>query len=341
MMASRAVGLPQRPRQLRLSIICVTYNSSAVLARMLRDLTKISQIELVVVDNASVDHSVDVVRSTMPGATVIQNSENLGFARAVNIGVENSSASTILLLNPDAYIDAHSIWTCVGRLETRPDVGIVAPLLEHPAGRLKVLEAGREPTLGRMILHYSGLSRLARFLPSLEGIYLLASGTPSSARQVDWVSGACLFISRSCWTQVGGLSERWFMYAEDTDMCLRVKDAGWRVELLPDARAVHGLGASAENADASAIVNSAWILNLYDLYKSRYRPRPVTAYIWKVVAGLGLRQRAWLYRIRHVRRPVGGGVDWLSEAKRFDAYAHDILAAPSGQAKEKRSDDNW
>jgi N-acetylglucosaminyl-diphospho-decaprenol L-rhamnosyltransferase len=295
-----------------LSVVVVTFNSAEVVLHALDALTGIADLEIVVVDNASTDATVDVVRTALPSATVIENDENVGFARAVNEGVRRSNGELVMLLNPDAEIGAPGIRLLRDALRSHP-ADVVAPFVEQPAPQ-RIVSAGRMPTTWRMFTHYFGLSRLSARLPFLEGHYLL----PRQVHQtmaVEWVTGACLAIARRTWDQMGGLSERWFMYAEDIEFCYRVRRSGHQVWLVPGARASHLVGQS--DSTGSTTVNAAWVVNLRDFYATDLASSRSAVTLWTAVVASGLGVRGL---VAAARRGPGSPA-----ARRFRAYSRALV----------------
>nr|WP_256368785.1 glycosyltransferase family 2 protein [Agromyces sp. Marseille-P2726] len=311
-------------------MIIVTYNSLDVIRSCLSALSRLHSDaagEVIVVDNASSDGTPELVTGQFPWVTTVRSGSNGGFANGVRLGVEHARGDVFCLLNPDAVADAAAVLTASSNLADVARVGVVAPLICHPGGRLKIVSAGHQPTLWRMFTHYSGLSRLGRFAPVLEGHYLLPNQLHGQ-RDVEWVTGACLLISRSCWDRVGGISSRWFMYAEDVELCHRARKAGYRVILDSTVRVEHAMGTS--TAGHARRVNAAWITNLFDFYSSDLARNPVEQHLWKAVVALGLASRAVVYSVRAVRsrrpdhRP---DQSWGLEARRFRHYAMAVLRA--------------
>ncbi|GGB15099.1 hypothetical protein GCM10011492_00950 [Flexivirga endophytica] len=177
------------------------------------------------------------------------------------------------------------------------------------------MPAGWAPTLPRMILHMSGISRLARINFSLRGHYLLRNQV-ADEMAVDWVTGACLLTRRDAWNSVGGMTTRWFMYAEDLDYCLRLGDAGWRVVLLGSTEAEHAAGLSSAGNDGR--IRTEWIVNLaelYDLHFGRARAKRVA---WRAVVASGFLARSAIARSAYDRR-------------RFRAYGHAVARSAKGK----------
>ena len=292
-----------------LSIVIVTYNSSHVVLGCLDSIAYLAETEVIVFDNASVDDTVDAVRRKFPMVTVIEGTSNFGFAVGVNRAVEVSTAPTIMLLNPDAVIAEASIRELSSTLAARPNA-VVAPMITHPHGLVKVASAGHFPTPSAMLSHYSGLSRL----PFVRGHYLLlADDSRERLTEVQWVSGACLMTSRSTWEAVGGLDERWFMYAEDIDFCWRVVQSGGVVLLDSGSTATHLVGES--DGARSGVVNSMWVENLYEFYALRMSSNRMSTITWGCVVSAGLFVRSIVFLVQ--RR--------LDSAREFRAHSRAVV----------------
>lgn len=293
-----------------LSIVIVTFNSAHVVLDCLHSVAEIDDIEVIVYDNASSDDTVELVARKFPSVVVIEGARNEGFAVGVNRGVAASTSPLVMLLNPDAVIDEGAVRTLIETLNDRP-LGIVAPLVVHPEGLVKVASAGHFPSPSAMLTHYSGLSRL----PGIRGHYLLLDDASRERyTQVDWVSGACLMTSRATWDAVNGLDQRWFMYAEDIDFCWRVSRLGGVSIMDSSATATHLVGES-DGARADS-VNSMWVKNLYEFYGLRMARGRLTTAWWGVVVAAGLLFRSVVFTAQ--RRP--------RSAKEFRAHSRAVLA---------------
>jgi len=271
---------------MRVSIVIVTYNSGHVIGDCLSRIVGSPEIEVVLVDNNSNDDTRDLVAREFPQVRVIAGDTNVGFARAVNVGAHQATGDFVLLMNPDTRIAKSDVLKLADSLED-PSIGCVGPLVPPPPGG-KVLGAGYEPTAGRMLAHATGVGRVSS-CGRLAGHYLYAGRVEQKPVDVDWVSGNCLMVRREVFASLGGLSERWFMYAEDIDLCLRVRDSGRRVLVVPAASAEHAVGGSSRGVTGQA--NPAWIVNLYDLASLRYKMSPRHRLIWRrsVQAGFVVR----------------------------------------------------
>lgn len=227
-----------------LSIIVVSYNTCELLASCLESVhSTVAGVdyEVIVVDNASTDGSPDLAESEFGAVRLIRNAENVGFARANNQAIRESRGRYVLLLNSDAVLLRGAVATMVVFMDHHPEVGAVGAQLVNPDGTFQWSHADF-PTLWGELLLMTGLNKLV-----CSPCY--PSYPPSNSiepRDVDWVSGACMMVRRSAIDKVGVLDESYFMYSEETDWCYRLKEAGWRVFYLPEARVVHWSGKSSD-----------------------------------------------------------------------------------------------
>ena len=223
-----------------LSIVIVSFNARADLERCLaslRDAPPAVSHEIVVVDNQSSDGSAEAV-ARWPGVGVIRNDENLGFARATNIGIRASRGENLLLLNSDTIVPPGAIERLLEELRGDSGVAVVGPRLVDAAGRAEL-------SYGRMIGPFNELrQKLRRRRPALVERLTRRRHSP------DWVSGACLLVRRADAEAVGLLDERFFMYTEDVDFCAAIKARGRRIVFTPDVEVIHLRGRSVASAPA-------------------------------------------------------------------------------------------
>lgn len=292
----------------RVCVVVVTFNSQSVLEACLDRVYAMKDVDLIVVDNASTDDTCRLVEDLYPNVTLVRNVSNEGFARAVNHGVSFSTSKHILLVNPDVVVEESVVESLLDLMMGDASIGVAAPVVvERPGDR--VLPCGYEPSTIRMFYHMTGLSRLGRSLPSVRGHYLLDNQL-QGASDVEWTTGACFMTSIDVWRAAGGLSERWFMYAEDIDFCLRVGDLGYRVVVDESVRVSHSAGMSSAGSDNR--VGVLWLENLYDLYCVRFGPGKARRLLWRFIVGSGFFARAAVARSPYNRR-------------RFSAYGKCML----------------
>ncbi len=234
----------------RLSIVVVTYNSTGHVDECLRSLVANRPAvdhEIVVVDNASADGTAAAVRARWNGVRVIEAGANLGFARANNLGIQQTFGELILLLNPDTSVPAGAVDSLVAALDARPDAAIVGPRLVNADGRAEL-------SFGSMISPLAELRQklLVRGSGHSGPIATYVESITRHERDVDWVSGACLLVRRADAEAVGLMDERFFMYTEDVDFCAAVRARGRHVVFWPAAEVIHLRGQSRATASAAA-----------------------------------------------------------------------------------------
>jgi GT2 family glycosyltransferase len=221
-------------------VVVVSYNSRDRLRACVDPLLGLSDVNVFVVDNASPDGSLEAVNDL--ALTAIQLSENGGFAHGVNAGWRGGSAPYVLLLNPDARINGDSLDALVSALEEVPRRGAVAPRIVDDDGSLDWSQR-RYP---RLRSTYARALFLHRLFPRADWTDELIRDEEAYTRRgsPDWVSGACVLLRREALEQVGGLDEGFFMYAEDIDLCKRLRSAGYELLYEPAAVVEHEGGAS-------------------------------------------------------------------------------------------------
>ena len=229
---------------MKVSVIVVSYNTRDILRQCLQHLfakSGESELEVFVVDNASADGSADMVRQEFPQIQLIANQENLGFAAANNQAYARAGGEYILLLNPDAYLKQDAVINVRTFLENHPECGLCGGRLVNLDGELDP-SARRFPNCIYKFLTISGIS--ARFPDSdlLNG-YNFGSFAHDRPMEVDWVPGTFTMYRREMLEQTGLFDERFYIYYEETDLCLNAKRAGWKVYFIPDAEVIHIGGA--------------------------------------------------------------------------------------------------
>lgn len=232
------------------TISIVNFNTRDVLRSCLESLmaTRGVTIRIYVVDNASSDGTVEMVRDTFPHVQMIANSQNQGFAAANNRVIRQADGRYVLLLNPDTEVPVDVLSAMVSFMDRRPDVGICGPAILSSDG--SVQSCGESfPTLSREVLQSRRLRRLfKRFTrPAPPPV------RPAAPFEVDWVGGACLMARRKLVEEIGVLDEQFFLYAEELDWCYRARKAGWKICVLPAIAIVHHRGKSTEQVSEAAL----------------------------------------------------------------------------------------
>ena len=224
--------------------VVVSYNSARDLPRCLTAIQEQENVrtEVFVVDNASHDGSGDLVRSRFPSVTLIENTVNVGFARANNQILEHTPADYVALVNPDAVLAPGAIAERVSHLRQDPTVGVASTRLVNPDG---TLQPSCHAYLGLMNL-LGETFMLDHLFPNWKAISSLHMTDFAHDRpaDVEWIQGAFLVVRGDVCRQVGGFDPDFFMYGEEMDWCYRIHKAGWRIVYLPDPPVVHEGGAS-------------------------------------------------------------------------------------------------
>jgi GT2 family glycosyltransferase len=234
----------------RVTAIVVSYNTRDHLLRCLASLGVHggSSLETIVVDNASTDGSVEAVAARFPDVRVLANAANLGFSRANNLGLRAARGELVLVLNSDCEVRPGALGALCGVLDARPDVAIVGPRTVGTDGAPQVSFG---PALTPLAEWRQG--RLVRGVKAGDPAALRrATALAAQEQEPDWVSASCFLARKGALDAVGGFDESFFLYEEDVDLCIRVREAGGRIVYTPAAEVVHHLGRSMDQAPTLA-----------------------------------------------------------------------------------------
>jgi N-acetylglucosaminyl-diphospho-decaprenol L-rhamnosyltransferase len=226
------------------SVIVVSHNTRPYLERCLDALRDAD--ELIVVDSASSDGSVQLVRDQFPRVRLVKLPANLGYGAALNAGLAVASSRYVLLMNADAWPQAHALEQLVAFVDSEPRAGIVGPRLVGLDGELQQSVRGF-PTLWRLATEYFFLRWVAPRTRILNAFYG-AGFDYRSRREAEFLVGAALLVRRELLDEIGGFDESFFMFDEEVDLCYRAAAAGWKVVFTPEAEFVHVGGASTTRA---------------------------------------------------------------------------------------------
>jgi GT2 family glycosyltransferase len=271
------------------SVIIVSFNTRDHLRACLRSVFSgrgAGEIEVIVVDNASTDGSRDAIRKEFPAVRIIENKHNLGFSAANNIGLENASGRYALLLNSDTELRPDGIKLLREFMDTHSQAGAAGPRLVYDDGTTQP-SADSAPNLLTEFLHLFGLKRLipgetarrvaapvlSKVSGKTVGTYFEMYSGSLEPREVDCVSGACVIARADTVAAVGGLDDNFFMYMEDMDWCVRIKETGAKVYYVPEVEVVHHVGMSGEPdaATAEKVLIERYKSRLYFFRKHRGR----------------------------------------------------------------------
>ncbi|MGN0065004.1 MAG: glycosyltransferase family 2 protein [Nocardioides sp.] len=264
-----------------LVVTCVTYNSARViepfLAALPAALESVPRCRVVVIDNASSDGTPDIVRTLAPWATLVPAGRNAGYAGGINLALKAHPPNrAAYVLNPDTVPSPGSVAALLAAVDRDPAVGIALPRIVDEDRQLQY-SLRREPTfaraLGEAVLGGTRASRIPLLGETV--------GDPDEYRDgavADWATGAALLVTRAAIDAVGEWDERFFLYSEETDYFLRVRDAGMRVRLVDGAEVLHHGGDQAVSPRLWALA----AVNRTRLYSKRH-PRWPSRLYWTAV----------------------------------------------------------
>jgi GT2 family glycosyltransferase len=258
---------------------------------------------VIVVDNASGDGTVEMVRSEFPQVHLIANAENRGYAAANNQAIRAGDAPFLLLLNPDTGVTPGALAALLSEMMADPGVGAAAPQLVLPDGSVE-RSCRSFPEPAALLYDALGLSRLFPRSP-LFGRYRMTYWDHDSRREVDQPMASALALRRAALDEVGLFDESFPLYFNDVDLCYRLRQAGWKIVFQPAAQVLHHHGSSTSQDRPRAVLESH--RGLVRFYRKHYRARASLPGYWAVLlmAGLTAYPRAalaWVGRAGWARR---------------------------------------
>ena len=278
-----------------IGVVVVNYNAGDHLLRCVESVQAHAGdavVELVIVDNASRDGSMVRLAEMHPHVQRVENRDNRGFAAAVNQGIHSTTAPYVFVLNPDAEITGGTLAGLLKLADDRPRAGAIGPLVRDLDGSLYP-SARKVPTIGEAVGH----AFLHPFNPEnrFSRAYTMAAWDRASEREVSWVSGSCVLLRRAALEEIGLFDDGYFMYAEDADLCTRLRRAGWTVLFTPELEVTHERGVSTGNSKRMIRVHSDSIYRYFAKHYATGWKRVLLPFAW-----LALRARAELViRRRH------------------------------------------
>lgn len=216
-------------------MIIVTFNNEKNISACLSSVIKNSSANIIVVDNASSDKTVEKIKGFKDKVVLVQSKVNSGFAKGVNLGVENSKSEYLVLLNPDTKILKNGdLEKMRDALIENPEFGLIGPKFVYPDGKSQAT-VRKLPTPWRAFQEY---------ILGIDGAYDFYQPACSGICNVESVVGACMVMARKTINMVGGLNETYFMYFEDLDFCRATQNLGLKIGYLPSVTIEHTVGAS-------------------------------------------------------------------------------------------------
>lgn len=272
-----------------LSIIIVSYNTKELLKQTVDSVLNTSvgiEYEIIVVDNASSDGSVGMLNDNYKGITVIENSDNVGFSKANNIGIKKSTGRYVLLLNSDTVVKENCFRDCLKYMEEHKDVGALGPRISLLDGRLDRACKRGFPTPEASLYYFL---KLDKKYPQSEkyGRYNMTYLSEHETNEVDCLVGAFMMVRKEVIDKIGLLDEEFFMYGEDIDWCYRIKEAGYKNIYYPVAEIIHYKGASSKKRKYMTIYEFHRAMILF--YKKHYIQKYNLLVTIGVYSGVGLK----------------------------------------------------
>lgn len=297
--------------KLDLSIIIVNYNTKDLLDDCLNSVVSAVQpkngLEIIVVDNASTDNSVQMVAKKYPQVKLVSNSKNFGFAKANNIGFEQAEGKSLLFLNSDTVVKRYSFVKPLKFLKNHPRVGAITIKLVTKDGSVDTDNHRGFPTPWASFCHFFGLSSLFP-KSTLLNSYHLGLRKLNRIHTIPVAAGSFLMMPSKLFDQIGRWDESYYFYGEDIDLCYRINSAGYKIIYYPKVSALHLKGASSglrketanlvkpskETRIKVAKASITAMKTFYNKFYAKRYPRPIT---WLVLAGVTI--KGWLRVVKH------------------------------------------
>ncbi len=249
-----------------ISIIIVNYNVRHFIKRTIESIyaSKVGDItyDVHVVDNASIDGSVDMIRNTFPNVHLIANKDNVGFSTANNQAIKIAEGNFILILNPDTVVQEDTLQVCYDYMTAHNNVGAVGVKMIDGAGNF-LPESKRDlPTVWNSLAKLSGFSSLFPKSKLFNG-YALGHLDRDKIHSIKVLCGAFMFVRKSTIDKVGAFDERFFMYGEDIDWSRRIVEGGYEIHYIPDTTIIHYKGESTKKASLNYVKTFYGAMGLY------------------------------------------------------------------------------
>lgn len=274
-----------------ISVIVVNFNAGSILVQCIRSvLSSTVPVELIVSDNGSTDGSITELRCHFPGEErliIIENADNLGFAKANNVALAHASGDYILFLNPDCIIRPDTLEVMISVMAEDPGAGMAGCLIRNPDGSEQPGCRRSIPTPWRTFIRIARLNRFAKYHARFESYVQTGFPLPTKPVEVEAISGAFMLASRSAIEAVGPMDEGYFMHCEDLDWCMRFHQSGLAILFVPQVEIIHVGGVCSASTPVSVeYYKHKGMVRFYRKFFRYQYPRPL---MWLVMAAIGLR----------------------------------------------------
>lgn len=234
-------------KEIDVSIIIVNYNTGEFLRECLSSVynfvSKKVAYEVIVVDNASTDNSVEIVKKDFPQVLLLTSTLNIGFSRGNNVGIKRAKGKYILFLNPDTVMQKDTLEKMIAFMDEHENAGASTCYLEMPNGKLDDASHRGFPTPWNAFCYFSGLAKLFPGSMFFNG-YNLGWRNLGKTHEIDALAGAFMLVRAEAGEEAGWWDETFFFYGEDLDFCYRLKEKGWKIYFVPTVSVLHHKGVS-------------------------------------------------------------------------------------------------
>lgn len=235
--------MKKQQNQTKLSIIILNHNTSELLKQCLSSIPSDNETQIIVVDNASTDDSVEMVKKNFSKVELILNPENNGYTRGNNMARKAVKGDYVLFLNSDTKMFSDTLPEILKLMDSDERIGISTPFIKLVNGKPYYGSHRGFPTPWNSLCYFSGLAKLfpqSKLFAGYTATYLSLTTT----HEIDACSGTFLLIRKNLLDQIGWFDEDYFSYGEDLEMCFRIKELGYKIMFDPDAELIHYWGAS-------------------------------------------------------------------------------------------------
>jgi GT2 family glycosyltransferase len=300
-------SLPMSP--VRVAVIVVNFNSGQLLTECVRSvLASTVPVKVIVSDNGSEDESLGLLKTTFGSDAplhIVENCTNLGFARASNRALGQTSEEFLLFLNPDCVVRTDTLAKMIAVMGMHPEAGMAGCLVRNPDGTEQAGCRRTIPTPWRGFVRTVGLSRLFPQAPRFQSFILSNRPLPKEPIEVEAISGAFMWVRRTAMEQVGPLDPGYFLHCEDLDWCMRFREAGWRILFVPHAEVTHTKGVCSEGRPVRVLWHMhRGMVRFYRKFFRKAYPLPLMGIvllgIWTRFALLAT--LTWVRRVRRNKR---------------------------------------
>ena len=280
-----------------LAVVVVNYNSGDGVRRCVQSVFDSAgdiRLQVLIVDNGSRDGSAEAAIREHPEVGLLPNRENRGFAAAANQGIRETDSEFVLLINPDAELILGTLERFLKVARDHPRAGAIGALVRDPDGAVYP-SARRIPSLAQGTVH----TLVGFFRPNnrFTQAYKMLDWDRRSERLVDWVSGSSMLLRRQALNEVGLFDEAYFMYAEDMDLCTRLREAGWEAWFSPELEIEHVGGTATAGSKRMTLEHSKSIYTYFVKHRSNGWRAALRPFVWAA-----LRARAALVSWRSGER---------------------------------------